>query len=280
MSDKVNEANGAAVNPHGAGFRFDNEILRKALERMRENHSDDTLIKAGTALMDTRVMVPAQWDKPPVSGPDGKISFPEDAKLSFMTATDSKGVKTFPFFTSLDEVKNTFGKDGVNCIVMGAEQYMPLIRNAKEDVDGIVIDPAGVNVRFPAEFLIGFADAYKSPLHERTLKTNDSVYMKDPDGDMQDIEAALISAGFHDKSINAIYIKERLKDPKAPDTTWFILVDASEKDTGIFTRLSGAIKEAVKDKPEMNKDIEFMFTDSKLGQDLAKSTKPIYVRAF
>ena len=271
---------GSVAPENSRDFHFDNEILREALQRMREDHSDETLLKAGQALMDTRVLVPAKWDKEPVRTEDGKISFPPDAQLSFMTAKDSKGEKSFPFFTSLDEMKNAFGNPGVNCMVLGAEQFMPMIRNAKDDVNGIVIDPAGVNIRFPADFLIGFNDAYKSPLKERSLKQNDNVYMKDPTGNLQNLEAALISAGFHEKAINAIYLKERLKDPKKPETAWFILVDSDEKDTGIFTRISAAVKKAIENDKELNKDLEFMFTDSKLGQDIAKSTHPIYVRAF
>lgn len=67
----------------------------------------------------------------------------------------------------------------------------------------------GVNVRFPSDFLIGFADAYKTPLKQENLAQNSNVYLRDLTGDQQDLEAALISAGFHDKAINAIYMKER-----------------------------------------------------------------------
>lgn len=256
-------------------FKFNNEILREALVRMREDQTDENLLKAGTALMDTRILVSANWDKEPIKQPDGKIKFPNDAKLSFMTATDDKGEKMFPVFTSLEEMKNAFGDPGVNCMVMSSEQWMPMVKDAKGDVNGIVVDPNGVNIRFPADFLIGFKDAYRSPLKERNIETNTNVFLKDPEGDMQDIEAALISAGFHDSAINAIYIKERLKDPESKETTWFILVDSKEKDTGIFTRLSAALKPVARDK-----DMEFMFSDSKLGQDIAKSSKPLYVRAF
>ena len=255
--------------------QYQNDILLEALVRMKETHADEDLLKAGQALMDTRVYVPAKWDKEPTKLENGKIRFPKDAKMAFMTAASQDGTKMFPVFTSVAEMKNAFGEPGVNCLLLSSEQFLPMVRSAKGDVDGIVVDPAGVNVRFPSDFLIGFADAYKTPLKQENLAQNSNVYLRDLTGDQQDLEAALISAGFHDKAINAIYMKERLKDPNKPDTTLFILVDANEKDTGIFTRLTAAIRGVVKDQ-----ELEFMFSDSKLGQDIARTSKPIYVRAF
>lgn len=69
-------------------------------------------------------------------------------------------------------------------------------------------------------------------------------------------------------------MKERLKIEQTGYNAVH-LVDANEKDTGIFTRLTAAIRGVVKDQ-----ELEFMFSDSKLGQDIARTSKPIYVRAF
>lgn len=256
-------------------FQFDNDILRSALEKMREDNSDENLLKAGQALVDTKVMIPAKWDRDPVTDENGKIKFSPDTKITPMIVTNESGTKLFPFFTSVQEVKNLYGDQGTNCLVMSVEQYMPMIMSARDEITGIVVDPAGVDVPFPTEFLMGFVKAYRSPLKQQEIGKGQSVFLKNPEGDLQDIEAALISGGFHDPEINAIYLKERLEEQNAPEgkTHWFILVDASQKDTGIFTRLSALLKPVIQ-----GKDLEFMFADTKLGQDIKKTSQPIYVK--
>ena len=44
-------------------FNFNNEILREALERLREDNRDENLIKVASLLVDTKIMIPAKWDK-------------------------------------------------------------------------------------------------------------------------------------------------------------------------------------------------------------------------
>ena len=56
--------------------QYQNDILLEALVRMKETHADEDLLKAGQALMDTRVYVPAKWDKEPTKLENGKIQCP------------------------------------------------------------------------------------------------------------------------------------------------------------------------------------------------------------
>lgn len=258
-------------------FQFDNDILRSALQKMREDNSDENLLKAGQALIDTKVMIPAKWDRDPVEDEQGRIKFSPDTKITPMIVTNESGTKLFPFFTSVEEVKKLYGDQGTNCLVMSVDQYMPMLLSAKNEITGIVVDPAGVDVPFPTDFLAGFVKAYRSPLKQEEISRGQNVYLKNPEGNLQDMEAALISGGFHDPEINEIYLKERLEteNPEEGKTHWFILVDASEKDTGIFTRLSALVKPVAQ-----GKDIEFMFADTKLGRDIKKTSQPIYVKMF
>ncbi len=262
-------------------FQFDNDILRKALQNLREENNDDNLIKAGQALVDTKVMVPAKWDKDPEIDAEGKTHFAPDTKVAPLVVTNENGVKLFPFFTSVEEVKKLYGEKGTNCVVLSMSQYMPMLLSAKKEITGIVVDPAGVDVPFPTQFLEGFVKAYKSPLKQQQINSGESLYLRNPEGNLQDMEAALISGGFHDPAINAIYLKERLEtdhpEEKAENQKvhWFILIDSDEKDTGIFTRLSTLIKPAAN-----GKDIEFMFADTRLGQDIKRTSKPIYTKMF
>lgn len=68
------------------------------------------------------VYVPAKWDKEPTKLENGKIQFPKDAKMAFMTAASQDGTKMFPVFTSVAEMKNAFGEPGVNCLLLSSER--------------------------------------------------------------------------------------------------------------------------------------------------------------
>ncbi len=262
-------------------FAFDNDILRKALENFRADSSDENLVKAAQALVDTKIMIPAKWDKEPTTDEEGKMHFSPDTKVAPMVVTNENGVRLFPFFTSVEEVKKLYGEKGTNCVVMSMDQYMPMLLKAKKDITGVVVDPAGADVPFPTEFIQNFLKAYRSPLRQQEINSGQNLYLRNPEGDLQDMEAALISGGFHDPAIEAIYLKERLETdkpvekPEDAKVHWFILVDAAEKDTGIFTRLSELIKPAAG-----GKDIEFMFADTKLGRDIKKTSQPIYTKMF
>lgn len=255
---------------------FDNSVLRESCEKLREERNDRNLVRAAAALMDTKVLMPAKWDKDPEHTEDGKIRFTPDTKVSPMVVTNEKGTKLFPFFTNMEQLKKLYGQEPVNCIVMSVDQYLPMLEQAKDDVIGIVIDPAGCDTPFPTDFIKGFRENYRSPLRPKNVHQGQSLFLQNPTGDLQNMEAALISGGFHDKEINAIYLKERV-EPDKPDfkPTWFILVDSSEKDTTIFTRLTEIVRPAAE-----GREIEFMFADSKLGRDIASTSKPIYQKTF
>lgn len=262
-------------------FNFDNEILREALERLREENSDENLVQAAQILVDTKLMIPVKWDQEPERDEKGQLHFAPDAKIAPLVVTNENGVKLFPFFTSVDEVKKLYGEKGTNCIVLGMVQYMPLLLSAKEEITGIVIDPKGADMPFPTQFLMEFVKDYRSNLKPLKIGKDENLLLQDPKGNLQDLEAALISYGFHDPAINAIYLKERVETsdpetkPEDVKTNWFIIVDVKERDTGVFQRISKVVQPLAQ-----GHDIEFMFADTMIGNDVKKTTMPIYTKMF
>ncbi len=256
---------------------LDNDVLRKALEACRANLNNETLGRAGRALMDTKVMIPARWDKEPIAMKDGQMQFAPDTKITVMVAENKNGMKMYPFFTSEAEVKKFFGDRKVKCLVMGSDQFVPMLEQSDSAIEGIVVDPAGVNFPFKSKLIIDLKKNYKSPVKPETIKKGESVYLKNPEGDHNQLEAELISCGFHEPSIKSIYLKERLEtaNPEEGKTHWFILIDTDEKDTGLFKRISQQVRPYVE-----GKDLEFMFADSKLGQDIMKTSSPLYTKSF
>lgn len=262
-------------------FNFNNEVLREALERLREDNSDENLIKAASVLVDTKIMIPAKWDKEPEVDEKGQLHFAPDTKVSPMVVTNENGVRLFPFFTSVEEMKKLYGEKGVNCLVLGMVQYMPLLMSAKEDIYGIVVDPKGVDMPFPTELLMDFAQKVRSNLKPILKSDNEKILLQDPKGNLQDLEAALISYGFHEPAIKALYLKERIEtngsqdQPENAKANWFIIVDVAERDTGIFQRISEVVRPLAQ-----GRDIEFTFADTAIGEDIKKTTMPIYTKMF
>lgn len=262
-------------------FNFNNEILREALERLREDNRDENLIKVASLLVDTKIMIPAKWDKEPEVDEKGQLHFEPDTKVMPMVVTNENGLKLFPFFTSVEEMKKLYGEKGVNCIVLGMVQYMPLLMSAKEEIYGIVIDPKGVDMPFPTDLLMEFAQKVRSNLKPILKSEKEKLLLQDPKGNLQDLEAALISYGFHEPAIQALYLKERLElnhsedQPENAKANWFIIVDVAERDTGVFQRISDVVRPLAQ-----GRDIEFTFADTEIGENVKKTTMPIYTKMF
>lgn len=255
---------------------FENLSLRQALEKLKADQSKENLLKASRALINTKVLCPAKWDKEPTMEEDGNMHFAPDTRVQLMVVTNKEGQKFYPFFTGMQEVQNLYKEEPVQCLILGLPQYLNFLKASEGGIQGIVIDPASLNVVFPTKFVEGIAKAEKNPLNQNTIHKGEKVHVRNLSKEYQDLEAALISTGFHEKPVRAIYIKERMEDPQNPDKThWFVIVDSDELDTGIFNRIGAACRDAMH-----GKQMEFMFTDQKLGSDIARTSKPIYTRVM
>ncbi|MCF0245993.1 MAG: enhanced serine sensitivity protein SseB C-terminal domain-containing protein [Ileibacterium sp.] len=256
---------------------FSNPSLQQALWAFRKEQNNGNLLKVAQALLNTQVMAPAKWDKEPETDENGAIRFAPDTTISLMVVTNPQGGKYFPMFTDMEEVRKFYQDAEVQCLILTMQQYLPFLTGNPE-VSGIVVDPKGADIPFNTQFLEGVANAGAAggaSLQQNTIHKGDHILLKNVDASIADLEAELISSGYHDPAIRAIYIKERIEDRDHPEKThWFIVVDSDELDTGIFTRIGNRCKTVCH-----GKDMEFMFTNQKLGQDVAASSKAIYQRA-
>lgn len=253
---------------------FKNLSMQEALTNLKADRSHENLLAAAEALLNTKVMIPAKWDKEPAMDEFGQLRFDPDTKVSLMVIQGDTGMRFFPAFTEMEEVKKFYKENQVTCLILSLDQYLPFVKAAGEDVFGIVVDPMGVNVPFKADFLEGIANAQKQRLNQNTIHKGENVRLKNTGKDAEEMETVLISTGFHEKDIRRIFLKERMDDLENPEKShWFVVIDSDRLDTGIFSRIGQAARKA-----SHGKDIEFMFTDQKLGQDVARTSKPIYER--
>ncbi len=251
--------------------QYKNPILHEALEKFRADQTNENLYKASHALLNTKVMTPAEWDQEPKTGENGELLFNPDTRISLGVVRGQDDTLFFPVFTSSEEVQNFYKGKEVRCLILELNQILPFLGAAEGKVKGIVVDPAGVNVPFNEEFLKGISEAYKKTLEQNTIQKGTQVRLQDPAEKVDDLEAALISSGYNDPAINAIYLKERLDSDT--ESHWFVIVDSNELDTTIFQRIGEKCKGATH-----GKNLEFLFTNQKLGAEVAAQSKPIYTR--
>ena len=253
---------------------FKNTSMQQAMSLLREEQTQENMLAAAEALLNTKVMIPARWDKEPQTDENGQLNFAPDTKISLMVISSDNGMRFFPAFTEMEEVKKFYKDNQVTCLILSLDQYLPFLTSAKDTMTGIVIDPKGINMPFKTDFLEGIRKANKQRLDQNTIHKGQKIHLKNVGKEAQNLEAALISTGVHEPAIRAIYLKERVDDPMHPEKShWFIVVDSDRLDTGIFNRIGQTCRPAAN-----GKDMEFMFADQKLGHDIASTSTAIYTR--
>ncbi len=253
---------------------FKNASMQQAMENLRADHSQTNMLAAAEALLNTKVMIPAKWDKEPQTDEFGQLRFEPDTKVSLMVISAENGMRFFPAFTEMEEVKKFYQDHQVTCLILSLDQYLPFLTSAKDTMTGIVIDPKGINMPFKTDFLEGITKANKQRLDQNTIHKGQHIHLKNVGKEAEKLEATLISSGFHEPDVRAIYLKERVDDLKHPEKShWFIVVDSDRLDTGIFNRIGQTCRPACN-----GRDMEFMFADQKLGRDIASTSNPIYTR--
>lgn len=256
-------------------MEFNNERLLEALESFKQEPSRVALHALALALLNTPLLVPAIWDKDPVSSQDGNFTFEQDTQISLNAVRNQEGDLFVPIFTSEDQVKTFYQDHKVQCLALSLHQIMVFIDSSQGEIVGLVGNPGSSNIPFQTSLL-------KEIMEQATPTTSDglmssqlvkgtTVNLRKPQEKVEDLEAALIASGFQNPNINSIYLQERgLED----DTFhWFVVVDANKMDPAIF-RMIGENCQNV----SHGKKIEFIFTDQQLGKDIADRVEPIYTK--
>lgn len=196
---------------------FKNTSMQQAMSLLREEQTQENMLAAAEALLNTKVMIPARWDKEPQTDENGQLNFAPDTKISLMVISSDNGMRFFPAFTEMEEVKKFYKDNQVTCLILSLDQYLPFLTSAKDTMTGIVIDPKGINMPFKTDFLEGIRKANKQRLDQNTIHKGQKIHLKNVGKEAQNLEAALISTGFHEPAIRAIYLKERVDDPMHPE---------------------------------------------------------------
>lgn len=249
---------------------FRNETMQVALKNMVENRNDSTINEMIKALVTTQFLVPATWDKDPAMDEKGQMVFAPNTKFQLMIIENEAGKEFFPMFTDMEELRKWDTENQTRSLVLTYEQFISFIEMAKDDIEGIVLDPFGANVPLTTTFLLKVKEILKGDLQENKIKKGDKVRVCEP-RDCDDLKKALQEAGKQDTEIRALYLKERIDSDKP--NHWFIIVDTENEDVLKFENIGHICFKA-----SQRKEMEFMFASTNLAQSIMKNTVPVYQR--
>lgn len=246
-----------------------NQEMQKALETFKEQGTSENLNRVVASLLASPLYVPCQWDKEPVVDENGKRHFAPGTQFQLLTIQTTDGRKLFPFFTSKEEWEKWAPSKQAKMIALSFDQYMPVIEMAKDQVEGIVIDPMGSNVPLKSPFLVQlFKQPRKVNIEPTKIQKGEKVTLKNPEK-VQDLVDALCKYGKEHDNIYSIYFKERTVQDKP--SHWFIIVDMEKEDPKFFQDMAHACA-----RHSHGKHFEFLFANSPLGKEIVAKNEPIY----
>lgn len=249
---------------------YKNTELKKALEALRENENQETITNMARILRDTDVLAPAKWDKEPDKDENGQLVFEPDTQIQLLLLQDDKGRYYFPMFTDYEELSSWNQDESVHTLVLSFDQFMPFVEMAKDQVEGIVLDPFSINVPIDVEFLEGIQKTKKTVIKPTRIKKGEKLQVREPVKKVEELIRALYQEAQELPSIQSMYLKERIE---GEEVHWLCIVDMDPQDPKLFQRLG----EACKGKTD-HKAIEFMFSTQQVAQQIMADSTPIYIK--
>lgn len=147
------------VNNGGTDLsQVDNTPLKKAIEAMRANYSDETRNEVVTkAVFDSTFFVPAQFDNTTelMTDENDRLEFNERPKAQFILIESPDGDKFIPAFTSHDGVIAFREEQKIPCeaFLMTFADIVGVLES-QSYLQGFVVDPSGYNLPFPTPFVM------------------------------------------------------------------------------------------------------------------------------
>lgn len=249
---------------------YNNIELKQALEALRKEENQETITQMARILRDGDILAPAIWDQEPTKDENGQLVFAPNTKIQLLLLQDDKKRYFFPMFTNYNELQEWNKDPKVHTLVLSFDQFMSFVEMAKDQVQGIVIDPFTTNVPIDVEFLEGIKNTKKAVIKPVKLPKGESLQVREPIKKIEALIDALFQAAQLIPSIQEIYLKERVDQDRVH---WLCIVNMNPQDPKIFQRLG----EACRGKTD-HKDIEFMFSTQPMVQQIMAVSTPIYIK--
>jgi len=243
--------------------------LRKALEGLKKHQGQKESAAVAAEMLKGKILAPAVWDKAPAPDGHGQLVFPPDTNISLMVMERQDKKNFFPFFTSKETLEKWIPKE--QCLVLTFDQFMPFLKMAGGEVDGVILDPEDLDITLDTSFLQQLEKIRLRGLSANRIVKGDKVTVKDPGEEGKYLGNVLAKTAESMPEVRSIVLKERLM----PDNSqhWFIIVDADSEDPVLFSKLS-----AEGSRLAGGRDMEFMFGSTELGKKIMHDSMPVYTR--
>ncbi|MTR32547.1 hypothetical protein GMD62_09325 [Pseudoflavonifractor sp. BIOML-A14] len=154
-----------------------NPELKAAVAALREQGSGEAEQKFIAALEQAHFLAPVAIEPAPAAaGADGQATLTEDTRVSFQLISRQDGAVFFPAFCDWEELGKWTQTPGQQTIIATLEDYTAMILGQDGEAGGFVIDPFGLNLVVPREFLA----ARKGQMMEQTVSKDTEVMLGEP----------------------------------------------------------------------------------------------------
>lgn len=186
---------------------IDNSALEWALD-----HQEDVW----PILKKTKVILPMRLDSPVANDPLGNAYLPPNAKVAPMTIEDKEGKSYFPLFTTYEQLRGLDQDSRVTAVYVDWTIVMQLVRQAGEQIEGIVLNPYQQAAIFDSLTLLRTEAkvekvAPEAPKLRMPVKVN------------VDLEDVLVDFVKGDETARSVYLLERLVKNEA--SRYYVVVD-------------------------------------------------------
>ena len=106
---------------------FKNTQMKEALAKIKEKQTTETINTMLAALMTTKFLAPATWDKEPTMNDKGQMIFEPNTKFQLMIIETNQKDCYFPMFTDMEELRKWNSDPKIRSLVLTFEQFMPFI---------------------------------------------------------------------------------------------------------------------------------------------------------
>ena len=134
-----------------------NSMLTGAMELMKSNDTVEHREMFIGEVLHATFLSPVVIDPKPIPDEHGISKVDKDAKIQVPMLTAPNGKHFFMAFTNLDELHKWNKENGQQIFGFSFADYVGMIRNAKENCHGFIINPYSHNVVFTTELVEAIA---------------------------------------------------------------------------------------------------------------------------
>lgn len=204
----------------------------------------------------------------------GQIVLEKETIIGFLSLKGRDDRIYFPVFTDWDALRQWQNVEHQQTLVMPFDELAKMILQQRGDVEGVVINPAGMSATFHKPLLEGMlhekAKQGNGEIVEQVIKEKTEVMLGQPRMYPTQLTQAISNYLKGLRSVKAAYLQLMMKEK---EQSYLVVVDFSGDKSPIFQGIASVAT------PYLNgMYLDMVPLDSDFGQSATRSIKPFYRR--